>query len=105
MSAKPSPLAARSYIIGPISDSLFFIFSPLLALLLGIGISGTSFATQDIEIGNAVEPLSDFLIGVFIMAHLFAVFFRSHVNPNIFQQYPKRFTLVPIFLQNRVIIL
>ena len=34
-------------------------------------------------------------IGTFIMAHLFAVFFRSHLNTPIFLTHPLRFTAVP----------
>ena len=95
--SQPSSTHKR-YIIGPISDGIFFIFSPMLALIIGIGISGTPFADREFRIGNTTESLSEFLIGIFIMGHLFAVFFRSHGNPKIFSLYPKRFVLVPLFL-------
>ena len=34
----------------------------------------------------------------FTMAHIFAVFFRSHLNPAIFKLHPVRFTVVPLAL-------
>ncbi|MEC7987318.1 MAG: hypothetical protein VX278_19260 [Myxococcota bacterium] len=97
-SMRPSNSHHKRYIISPISDGIFFIFSPILALVIGIGISGTPFADQEFQIGNSTESLSEFLIGIFIMGHLFAVFFRSHGNSKIFSLYPKRFLLVPILL-------
>ena len=86
------------FIVGPFYDSLFFIFSPLLALGIGILIYVLDLSSWKVSIfGHQGTPPSIF-IGSFIMAHLFAVFFRSNGNPKIFALYPYRFTLVPIVL-------
>ncbi|HZN54144.1 MAG TPA: hypothetical protein VFB67_02375 [Candidatus Polarisedimenticolaceae bacterium] len=89
---------ATPYIVGPIYDGLFFIFSPLLALGLGVLIFAFDLSSRKISIfGHEGSPPA-ILIGTFIMAHLFAVFFRSNGNPKIFALYPYRFTVVPIAL-------
>lgn len=86
------------FIAGPIYDLLFFIGSPLLALVLGIAIADSPLRTTDVDLfGHEGTPASIF-IGSFIMAHLGLVFFRSHGNQAIFRQYPLRFTLAPLAL-------
>ena len=42
--------------------------------------------------------LATLFIGSFTSAHLFLVFFRSHVNREIFKTHPYRFTIVPAAL-------
>ena len=95
------PIAAarsRTYIVGPVYDLVFFIGSPILALGLGVLASVYDLSSQRVVIfGHEDSPIGIF-IGTFIMAHLFAVFFRSNGNPKIFALYPYRFTLVPIVL-------
>src|SRR5262245_1885601 len=97
----PVPAAAtvsKRYIVGPVYDVLFFIGSPLLALGLGILASLYDLSAQKVTVfGHQDSPIGIF-IGTFIMAHLFAVFFRSNGNPKIFALYPYRFTVVPIVL-------
>lgn len=91
-------VASKSYIVGPFYDALFFIFSPLLALGLGILIYAFDLSSKRVSVfGHEGSPPQIF-IGAFIMAHLFAVFFRSNGNPKIFALYPYRFTVVPIAL-------
>ena len=93
----PTP-APQRFLVGPVYDGLFFIFSPLLALGLGIAIYTFDLSSRKVSIfGHEGSPPAIF-IGAFIMAHLFAVFFRSNGNPKIFALYPYRFTLVPIVL-------
>jgi hypothetical protein len=95
-----APVIAKksAYIANPIYDYVFFIYSPLWALWLGIMISGTPFADEDIALGGREAPLGSILIGAFIMAHIGIVFFRSHLNREVFKQHPLRFTLVPLAL-------
>jgi hypothetical protein len=93
----PAP-SRRGYIVGPFYDGLFFVFSPLLALALGVGIAGTRFATVPVEVAGLRVTPSHLLISVFISAHLVIVFVRSHVNAHIFRQFPLRFTLIPVLL-------
>jgi len=93
------PAVRRSgYIVGPLYDGLFFVFSPLLALALGVGISGTAFAVSPVDVAGLHIAWSDLLISAFISAHLVIVFVRSHVNRHVFRQFPLRFTLVPVLL-------
>lgn len=87
-----------AFIASPMYDSIFFILSPILALLLGIYISATPIGTHRTTIFGKVETLPQFFIGTFILAHLVIVFFRSHLNLNIFRRYPIRFTVVPVAL-------
>jgi hypothetical protein len=105
MSAPARPLTGafpalrrRGYIVGPLYDGIFFVFSPLLALALGISIAGTSFAVTPVEVAGLRVSWSELLISAFISAHLVIVFVRSHVNQNVFRQFPLRFTLVPVLL-------
>jgi len=87
-----------SYIAGPVTDSVFFIFTPWLAYLVaGIGLwLGVEeyFARH----GFQLDKHGDAIGGMFVSAHLFAVFFRSHGNPRIFKLYPARFVLAPVLL-------
>lgn len=94
-----SPVGVRSeYIVGPIYDCVFFLLPPSVALCLGVLISATGFANQDFKFYDQDVTWSGLLIGIFIHAHLVAVFFRSHGNPAIRQLHPYRFLLVPILL-------
>ena len=95
---RTTPKASSAYIANPAYDCVFFIFSPLIALWIGIVISGTPFALEDATVFGKVAPLSAIFIGAFIMAHLFIVLFRSHLNGQIFKLYPVRFTVIPIAL-------
>ena len=86
------------YIVSPGYDWLFFLFPPTLALVIGIAISGTSFADSEIEFWGQDATLAGVMIGVIIHAHIVVVFFRSHGNAGIFKTHPFRFVAVPIIL-------
>lgn len=86
------------FIVGPAYDAVFFLLSPLLALGLGVGIYAYDLSSWKVVVFGHQDTLPGLLIGTFIMAHLFAVFFRSNGNPKIFALYPYRFTVVPIVL-------
>ncbi len=88
----------HSYIVGPTYDWLLFLLPPSVALFLGWAISDTAFADDGIEFFGYETTTSNLLIGIFIHAHLFAVFFRSHGNQEIFRRYPLRFVWIPIGL-------
>ncbi len=94
VAAKPR----KRYIAGPLYDSLFFIGSPLFALILGIWIADSPLRTNQLVIGEYVDTPAGFFIGSFIFAHLAVVFFRSHANSTIFKTFPLRFTLIPALL-------
>jgi len=86
------------FIVHPWYDLTFFILSPVLALVLGIMVSGSESVNRSFMLGRYNNTVAHCFIGTFIMAHLFAVFFRSHGNTAIFRTHPLRFTLVPIAL-------
>jgi hypothetical protein len=97
--APAAPARARSsFIVGPLHDGFFFIFSPLWAIALGFWVSHGSFWNTRVEFGEYRHTFANLFIGAFIMAHLVLVFFRSHANQNIFKTHPIRFTIVPIAL-------
>ncbi len=91
-------MSKSGYIVGAWFDWLLFLAPPLLALLLGIGISGTPFSDQTFEWCGWDVTWSGLLLGVLIHAHLVLVFFRSHANPDIFKLHKLRFVAVPILL-------
>jgi hypothetical protein len=94
-------LASKSqsgFLVGPVYDGLFFIGSPLLALGLGLAISGTSITTRYFRLFSHEGTAATMFIGGFTMAHLVIVFFRSHGNRTIFSTHPYRFTVVPLLL-------
>jgi hypothetical protein len=87
------------YIVGRTYDWLFFLGAPMLALSLGILVSGSASLTADTWLlGGEDDTLIGFFIGTVIHAHLVAVFFRSHANPSIRKLYPIRFFIVPVIL-------
>ena len=88
----------HTYIAGPVYDIVFFICAPLIALALGVAISGTPFTERKLDVLGKHSSLASILIGTFIMAHLVVVIFRSHFNRQIFRQFPIRFTVVPVAL-------
>jgi hypothetical protein len=95
----PTESATRSpYIVGPVYDWVFFLGSPLLALLAGMAIADTPFADQPFDWYGWEVTGSGLLIGAFIHAHLVLVFVRSHGNREIFRAHKLRFTLVPLAL-------
>lgn len=92
------PASTSRYIISGLYDWVFFLTPPILALLVGIGISGTPFAEESYRWwGWDVNP-SGLVVGVLIHAHLVIVFARSHGNSEIFKLHKDRFVLVPVLL-------
>jgi len=96
--ASPPASTSSRFIIGPVADSLLIIGAPLVALI----IAGSAFSLPDSVFRGSVQTLRidlrQALIAIFVNAHLFLVFFRSHANPNIFGMYRLRFVAVPIAL-------
>lgn len=96
--AAPAALShPTGFIVAPLYDWLFFIGSPLIALVLGLLLAGSPLDQELALFDDDKTPLG-FFIGSFIFAHLVIVVFRSHLNPKIFRRYPYRFTLVPLLL-------
>lgn len=86
------------YIAGPVYDAVMFIGAPLLALALGVALSGTALADEEIVVWGRAGTVTSFFIGSFVMAHLGLVVVRSHLNPQIFRRHPARFVAVPLLL-------
>ncbi len=100
----PSASARSGYFINAAADRILLIFSPLIALIIGVLISSWRWAHEEVQfLGDEGTPVHIF-IGTFIMAHLFIVFFRSHGNKQIFRLHPARFVAVPIVLFSSMMI-
>ena len=91
-------LSRRHYIVSPAYDWLLFLLPPVVALLLGVLISDSWLSEGEFELGGYEHSPAGLFIGIFIQAHLVAVFFRSHGNPAIFRRSPLRFILIPVLL-------
>ncbi len=87
-----------AYIAGPIYDAVMFIGAPALALAIGIAISGTALADQEITLWGRAGTATSFFIGSFVMAHLVLVVARSHLNPQIFARHRVRFVAAPLLV-------
>jgi len=83
------------YLVSAAYDWIFFLLSPLVGLVLGVAISGTSFTDGLVVVNGQETTLAAVCIGTLIHAHLVAVFFRSHANPVIFRGHRIRFLVVP----------
>jgi hypothetical protein len=91
--------AESGYLVSPLYDCLFFIYSPLLALVLGIGVSHSRWLTlEPIWLHERWAFRANLAIGTLIAAHLGLVLVRSHANGEVFRRHPWRFTLVPLGL-------
>lgn len=91
-------VAGRGFIAGRTYDTIYFILAPLLALGLVILVGRSEWASTPIPIGGATLPPLLYAVSVMTFAHLFAVVFRSHANPEIFALHRFRFVGVPILL-------
>ena len=97
---KTSILPRTGYIVSPAFDLFYFILSPLLGLLIIRAVVLTEFdwAISQQNLLGVMDSRVGFAIAVWTYAHLFAVVFRSHMNPQIFRQHRIRFVVVPIVL-------
>ena len=91
-------MARSPYIVSRTYDWLWFLSAPMLALALGVLVSGNPFLHEKRWLGSEDDNLVGFFIGTITHAHLVAVFFRSHGNASIRQLYPIRFFIVPVVL-------
>lgn len=94
---KPAPRKSK-YIVSRWYDWVFLLLSPTYALIIGMLISGREIADKTFEWAGEEFTATGLAIGVFIHAHLSAVFFRSHLNPKILRLHPWRFFAVPALL-------
>jgi len=97
----PSPPVDRTssgFIIGPIADSVLIIGAPIVALIIAGPLFALPSPNFHVSIRATPADLRQVLIVMFINAHLFLVYFRSHANQKIFHLYPVRFVAVPLVL-------
>jgi hypothetical protein len=91
------------YLVGRAYDWAFFLAPPVLSLLIGVALSDSWLATDRWTIATEDDTLAGVCIGTIIHAHLVAVLFRSHGNPDIRRRYPLRFFAVPIALYAAIV--
>ncbi|MBW2419705.1 MAG: hypothetical protein JRH19_14265, partial [Deltaproteobacteria bacterium] len=94
----PNAMRNSGFIASRLYDSLFFIFSPILAFAIVLLLSEWTWIGQrQLILGVEQNPITFFIV-VWTHAHLFAVFFRSHANTKIFARHRFAFVAVPILL-------
>lgn len=105
ITTQPAAIAARTeaapapgYVFGLWGDAFLLIGAPLLALVAGVLVAETAPSTYSFMMGESPNRVAHLVMFIFTMAHLAAVFFRSHGNPKIFALFPYRFTVVPLVL-------
>jgi len=91
-------MATGSYLNGPVYDLTLLIGAPVLAFLMGWAVADPSDAAYSFMLGQSPNRVAHIVMFVFSMAHVGAVFFRSHGNPKIYRHYPWRFTFAPLAL-------
>lgn len=92
-----SPASSR-YVVGPIYDWLFLLSPPTLALALGAALASTRASEIGFDHHGGRATYEAVGLGVVVHAHLAAVFFRSHLDGEIFRRHPVRFVVVPVLL-------
>jgi hypothetical protein len=97
--ARTVPLKRSStFIASPLYDSLFFIASPALALVLVGVLERWPWAQERQTLFGVESSPIPFFIAVWSYSHAFAVFFRTHADSRIFAQHRVRFLAVPLAL-------
>jgi hypothetical protein len=96
--ATPAARASGGFIATQAYDVFLFILPPLLALAVAelLSIFDAPFEVTDF-LGAKARRISIF-VSVWTYAHLVAVLFRSHANPEVFARHRTRFTWVPLLL-------
>lgn len=92
------------YIVSPAYDWAFFLAPPMVSLAIGIVLSNSWLTNDTWLLAGQDDSLVGFAIGTIIHAHLVAVVFRSHNNPDIRRLYPIRFLVVPIVLLLAIVV-
>lgn len=88
----------RLCIRSPLFDWLLFIGSPVIVLGISLLLASTLLWEERSIPLHDEDTIIGVLSGIIIGSHLFAVFFRSHLNAQVFNRWPLRFTLVPVLL-------
>ncbi len=90
------------YIVSPLYDHVFFIWAPLYFLAIAAFVHFTGLEHSEVTFfGRGYATVKEAMYSfayILTLAHLSAVFFRSHLNKDIFVQFPLRFIVVPAAL-------
>lgn len=89
---------AQTYISSRVSDNLFIIGSPLIALLSIVLICKTRAASGRFLYDPETPQWFIILSTTLTQAHIMMVYYRSHGNADVFRRFRYRFTLVPVLL-------
>ncbi|MBI2374648.1 MAG: hypothetical protein HYV07_11690 [Deltaproteobacteria bacterium] len=84
------------YIFSPLVDHALIIWAPVLFLVVGAAVGLSGLGERTTTFGGHEQPLVVALATAFTLAHIVAVFFRTHGNREIFRLYPFRFGVVPV---------
>jgi hypothetical protein len=95
-SAASTNAPRREAIAGPAYDAVFFVLSPLLCLAVAALLGNFAWPFEQTEVLGKVDYRVATFVAIWTYAHLFAVVFRSHANPQIFAKHRLRFTAVPL---------
>ncbi len=88
----------NTFIVAPLYDAINIIGAPIFAFLLAIPFSSSVLLKESFSISSASKDFGTALIAMFIMSHLFIVFFRTHLNRKILRLYPVRFVWLPLVM-------
>jgi hypothetical protein len=75
-----------------------FILSPVLAVAVVELAGRLAWAHEGARLFGAERSRIELFGTLWTVGHLFAVVFRTHLNPGVFRKHPVRFTLVPAAL-------
>ena len=86
------------YIVSALYDWVFFLAPPLLTFLLGYLVDLGNMGREVFTWWGQTVTINTVMVGVFIHAHLVIVFWRSHGNADVRQQFRWRMFAVPLLL-------
>ena len=84
-----------SYLMGPIYDKVFFLYSPIVAILVGVLLG----KVQDYNINLFGFSITALILFYFILECMGDIgFIRCYLNPKVFKRFWIRLTFTPILL-------
>ena len=84
------------YIVGPLYDWAWFLLPPIASLVIGAALSQSWWTEHRFWLQGRRFTPSGLLVGTITGAHLAAVFFRSHANPEVFPRHRFRCVVLPV---------
>src|SRR5262249_13797335 len=93
---REQPKVASRYLVSARFDQLYFIWAPVLACVLTVMLARFPIVLHKETMLNSGDTWAGMFIAIWTDAHLIAVAYRSHANPDVFRRFRMRFTLVPL---------